>query len=81
MFKMGGSGFPGAEDFGGQDTNFNCLPDYDPTKCPSRENNSISLVEKILFFSKENESTGKLSDKFCKFLGDDYRECPFYLEK
>lgn len=79
---MGDYGFAGAGEFGGQDSNFNCLPDYHFSRCPNLstlKDSKFSKKEYCLIASMSIEEMGQSSSSLCTFCGDDYRTCQRYV--
>ncbi len=84
---MGDYGFEGAGEFGGMDTNFNCLPDYHFSKCPFLTKlKDFKFSEKkyckAVLLSGIEEKVGEDAEsthQLCDFCGDNYKQCPRYV--
>jgi hypothetical protein len=79
---VGDEGFSGAGEFGGRDENFNCLPDYHYTKCPSREQGLGGDFD-TQFWCKLTASPDADGRGFgydlCTFCGNNFTECQRYV--
>jgi hypothetical protein len=80
---MGDHGFKGAGEFGGQDGNFNCLPDYHWTKCSHRKQGLFGddFTDKryACDLTSRQDADGKgFGYDECTCVDDDYRNCPIF---
>ncbi|VVB80514.1 Uncharacterised protein [uncultured archaeon] len=79
---MGDGQYRGTADFGGQETNFNCLPDGHYTKCPSREQGLGGDFDNQFWckLTAGPDADGRgFGYDLCNFCGDNFHECQRYV--